>query len=321
MPEPTDPSTTAETIAVVIPAYRVASHVGDVIARIPPYVRHIVVVDDASPDDLAAVLASIDEPRMTVVRHEVNGGVGRAMKTGFQKALELGADIVVKIDGDGQMDPALLPRFLAPILAGDADFTKGNRFDDFATIGAMPATRRFGNLALSFLVKLASGYWHLFDPTNGYLAVRGAVLRRLAERRIADDYFFEISLLCELYFAGAVLRDIPMAPRYAGEPSSLSPARVFVTFAPRLVSRSLYRLLVAYFVRDFNMASLFFVTGVPAMLFGTVWSAYHWMRSVQTGVPATTGTVMIGVLAIVLGFQVLLQAITIDVTSEPRRNQ
>ena len=207
------------SIAVVVPAYRVAAHIADVIARIPPEVRHIIVVDDASPDDLPDVLAKVSDVRLVVLRHETNRGVGGAMKTGFRHALTLDADIVVKVDGDGQMDPALIPQFLDPIMCGEADFTKGNRFDDLSVIRHMPFARRLGNLALSFLVKLASGYWSLFDPCNGYLAIRAAVLSRISIDRLEDRYFFEISLLCEAYFAKAVLRDIPMRPVYRGETS------------------------------------------------------------------------------------------------------
>jgi len=308
-------------IAVVIPAYRVAAYVADVIARVPPLVQHIIVVDDASPDDLQSVLAGVRDPRLRVLRHEVNRGVGGAMKTGFAEALALGADIVVKVDGDGQMDPALIPQFVAPIVSGEADFTKGNRFDDLAFIRRMPLVRRLGNMALSFLVKLASGYWHAFDPCNGYVALRTSVLQRVNPGRLEDRYFFEISLLCEAYFAKAVLHDIPMRPVYAGETSSLSPAGSIADFTPRLASRSLHRLLMAYFVRDFNVVSVFLVAGVPAMLFGVGWSAYHWAQSIRLQKLASTGTVIIGMLAIVLGFQLLLQAIVLDVGNEPRRNR
>ena len=307
------------TIAVVIPAFRVASAIKGVVERIPPYVQHIIVVNDASPDLLAEVLDTIVEPRLTVLRHEVNRGVGGAMKTGFAKALELGADIVVKIDGDGQMDPALIPSFIDPILANEADFTKGNRFYDLAYIGHMPMVRRLGNLALSFLVKVASGYWHAFDPTNGYLAIRTDVLRRLNGARVADRYFFEISLLCETYFTRAVLHDVPMAPVYGDEVSSLSPIGSIGDFAPKLLSRALYRVFMAYFMRDFNVVSIFLIGGAPSLLFGVFWSAYQWLQTSRTHVVATTGTVMIGMLAIVLGFQLVLQAVVLDVGNEPKR--
>ena len=289
-------------IVVVIPAYRVAAQIAGVVARVPAGVRHILVVDDASPDDLTAVLATIADPRLIVLRHDANRGVGGAMKTGFIKALELNADIIVKVDGDGQMDPALIPQFVEPIVADDADFTKGNRFDDLSSIRRMPLVRRLGNLALSFLVKLASGYWHVFDPCNGYVAIRSRVVRRLNFDRLGDRYFFEISLLCEAYFAKAVLQDIPMQPVYAGETSSLSPMNSAGNFAPQLVQRSLYRVLMSYFMRDFNVVSVFLVGGVPFMTFGVAWSAYYWILSIRRNVLTSTGTVIIGMLAIVLGF-------------------
>ena len=309
------------SLAVVIPAYRVAARVGDVIARVPPDVRHIIVVDDASPDDLQEVLAQVSDPRLVVLRHPANRGVGGAMKTGFMKALDLGADIIVKVDGDGQMDPALIPQFVEPIVSGDADFTKGNRFDDLSVARQMPFIRRLGNLALSFWVKLASGYWHVFDPCNGYVAVRSRVVRRLNFDRLGERYFFEISLLCEAYFAKAVLQDIPMQPVYAGETSSLSPVGSITDFAPRLIQRSLYRMFMSYFMRDFNVVSVFLVAGIPSLIFGVAWSAYSWLQSSRLETPASTGTVMIGVLAIVLGFQLLLQTIVLDVGNEPKRSR
>lgn len=306
-------------IAVVIPAYRVAGQIRDVVARVPDVVQFIIVVNDKSPDDLDAVLDSIAEPRLTIVRHEQNRGVGGAMKSGFAKAMELGAEIVVKIDGDGQMDPALLPLFVEPIIGDEADFAKGNRFDDLDEIGRMPTTRRIGNLALSFLTKAASGYWGLFDPTNGYLAIRTSTLRRMNFKRLEERYFFEISLVCEAYFSRAVLRDVPMKPVYQGEPSSLSPLGAVPTFALRLVKRFFYRIFMKYFMRDFSVVSIFLLGGVPSLLFGIAWSAHHWLRSLQTGVVATTGTVVIGLLGIVLGFQLLLQAVVLDVGNEPKR--
>jgi len=308
-------------IAVVIPAYRVAPYIAGVVGRVPAFVRHIIVVDDASPDGLASVVASLGDPRVVSVRHEVNRGVGGAMKTGFAKGLELGADIVAKVDGDGQMDPALLEQMIEPIASGNADLAKGNRFDDLSVIRRMPLVRRVGNLALSFLVKLASGYWSVFDPCNGYIACRAGLLRRITMARLDDRYFFEISLLCEAYFADAVLRDVPMAPVYAGETSSLSPVGSIPHFSVKLIGRAAHRLFKSYFMRDFNVVSLFVVSGVPALVFGAVWSAYHWARSSQLGVVTPTGTVMIGVLAIVLGFQLVLQALVADVANEPGRQR
>ena len=309
------------SIAVVIPAYRVAASVGAVIGKVPPDVRHIVVVDDASPDGLSGVLAGINDPRLSVIRHDTNQGVGAAMKSGFAQALALGAGIVVKIDADGQMDPALLPEFVDPIERGESDITKGNRFDDLRVISRMPLARRLGNLVLSFLVKLASGYWRTFDPCNGYIALRGDLLRRLDMSRLDDRYFFEISLLCEAYTLCARVTDVPMAPEYGNETSSLNPIGVIPNFSLRLVQRSVRRIFISYFMRDFNVVSLFLLTGIPAIVFGVAWSVSHWIQSARTQVFASTGTVMIGVLSIVLGFQLVLQAIVLDVENEPGRRR
>jgi glycosyltransferase involved in cell wall biosynthesis len=243
------------------------------------------------------------------------------MKSGFERALVLGADVVVKVDADGQMDPALLPQFLAPIERGDADIAKGNRFDDLSVISRMPPGRRLGNLALSFLVKLASGYWRTFDPCNGYVAIRSDVLRRMDMTRLDDRFFFEISLLCEAYTLRARVRDVPMAPVYANETSSLSPIGVIPNFSMRLIQRAARRIFISYFMRDFNVVSLFLLTGVPALIFGVAWSISHWIQSARTQVFASTGTVMIGVLSIVLGFQLVLQAIVLDVENEPGRTR
>jgi glycosyltransferase involved in cell wall biosynthesis len=313
MPEP--------SIAVVIPAYRVASLITGVIARVPPAVHHIIVVNDASPDNLQEVLQHIPDQRLIVLRHQANRGVGAAMKTGVTRALELGADIIVKVDGDGQMDPQLLPQLVAPIVADRADMTKGNRFARLAGIRRMPLLRRVGNAALSFLSKVASGYWHAFDPCNGYVALRAGLLRSIDFNRLADGFFWEISLLCEAYLAQAVLEEVPMAPVYGPETSALRPLGTVVDFTPRLLGRTLYRVFMQYFVRDFNAVSLLVVTGLPALIFGVVWSGYHWVQSVRSQLLTGTGTVMIGVLAIVLGFQLLLQALVLDVTNQPGRQR
>lgn len=309
----------APVVAAVLPAYRTASSIRAVIEKIPASVRHVIVVDDASPDGVGAAVSAIGDPRILLVSHDTNRGVGGAMKTGFDRALELGADIVVKLDSDGQMDPALIPAFVAPLAEGRADIAKGNRFADLAVISAMPPLRRAGNLALSFLVKAASGYWSLFDPCNGYVAVTGELLRSIRRDRLADRYFFEISLLCEAYRAEGVALDVAMSPRYGDEISSLSPTRSLLEFSGRLLGRIVSRIGSTYFLRDFNVVSVFISAGVPLMAFGVLWSAYHWYLSWATNIVASTGTVMIGTLAIILAFQLLLQAVVLDVQNEPGR--
>jgi glycosyltransferase involved in cell wall biosynthesis len=310
----------APVVAAVLPAYRTAASIRAVIERIPPCVRHVIVVDDASPDAIPAAVSAIGDPRIVLLSHERNRGVGGAMKTGFARALELGADVVVKLDSDGQMDPALIPALLAP-LADGADLAKGNRFADISVVSAMPFLRRMGNLGLSFLAKAASGYWSLFDPCNGYVAVTRGLLSDIRRHRLADRYFFEISLLCESYRVRGIVRDVAMKPRYGDETSSLSPTRSLFEFSGRLVGRVASRIAFAYFLRDFTVVSVFITAGVPLMAFGIAWSAWHWYLSWVTNVVASTGTVMIGTLAIILAFQLLLQAVVLDVQNEPGRER
>jgi dolichol-phosphate mannosyltransferase len=307
-----------KNIAVVIPAFKVAERIGSVIAEVPAAVMHIIVVDDASPDtsgDRARVAA---DPRVEVIRHEHNFGVGAATLTGYRRARELGADIVVKIDGDGQMDLTYLSELIEPILEGDADYTKGNRFLHGSALKQMPLRRRLGNLGLSFLTKAASGYWDMFDPTNGYTAIDARVLDLLDESSIDRRWYFETSMLIALGRIGAVVRDVSIPARYGQEKSSLSEASAFVRFPPRLLSALLQRIWLTYFVRDFSPLALFLITGVPLLLFGLFWGVYHWSASAKTGVEASTGTVMIAVLPLILGTQLLIQAFVIDIQG-PRR--
>lgn len=306
-------------IAAVVPAYRVEPQIGGLLDSIPSYIRHIVVVDDASPDQTGEVVrrrASADR-RIHLVTHDRNRGVGGAMVTGFRTALDLGADLVVKIDGDGQMPPAEIPRLLEPILGGRADFTKGNRFRDFAALRRMPLIRRLGNAVLSLLAKAATGYWGCFDPTNGFLAGTGEMLRRLPLEELDRGYFFEISLLGQLYLAGAVVRDVPMPARYAGEVSSLSITRVVVEFPLKLLRIFLRRLLLKHFVHEFSLAAVYLLGGVPLLLFGIVFGATNWIRYSQLGIPAPTGTVILATLPVILGFQLILSAVAIDSQSVP----
>ncbi len=304
-------------IAVVIPAYRAATHIQKVLAGIPPFVRHIVVVDDCSPDNTAALVSTLSDSRIFLVRHRENQGVGGAVLSGYDAALALGADIIVKIDSDDQMDPSYLMPLIAPLLTGDADYAKGNRFLHLRQLESMPLLRRIGNMGLSFLTKLASGYWNIFDPTNGYTAIHASTVTQLNRTAIDKRFFFEISLLLELGLLQAVVRDIYIPARYADEFSSLSEGKALIEFPPRLLRGFLVRLLVQYFLRDFSPVSLFLLTGSLFTLFGGIFGSYHWYLSAATGIETSAGTVMLAVLPIILGLQFLLQAINIDIQNVP----
>jgi dolichol-phosphate mannosyltransferase len=307
-------------LAAVIPAYRVAGQIERVIARAPARFDHLIVVEDCGGDDTLARVEALADPRVTLVRRERNGGVGAATKTGYLAALELGADLVVKLDGDDQMDPAHLPELLAPLVRGEADYTKGNRFRRAESLRGMPPVRRLGNLGLSFLGKVSSGYWTIFDPTNGYTAIRSEALRELPLERLADRYFFELSMLVELNLVGAVVRDVFMPSRYADERSSLSPALALLDFPPRLLRAGLRRLWDRHFLRDFTPVSLFLVGSAPLLGLGAVLGTHYWTRSIATGVATTAGQVMLTVLPLLAGLQLLLQALMLDIGSVPRHS-
>jgi dolichol-phosphate mannosyltransferase len=310
-----------EKIIVVVPAYRVANHIESVIKGIPSWVGKIIVVDDKSPDDLAARVEALGDTRVELIRHEKNMGVGGAVITGFSRAVELGATVLVKMDGDGQMDPVFLPELLEPIFSGNVDFVKGNRFGRLESITRMPFHRRIGNLSWSFFVKAGSGYWNLFDPNNGYLAMDADVFRRLDLHYLHPRYFFETSLLVELNLVRAVAVEVPMPAIYAGEPSSLSVFTVITTFPGLLLSRFFRRLWLQYFVMNFSIGTIFVTFGSLLTLFGAIWGATWWRNSIITGVPATAGTVMVASLPLILGFQMLLQALTLDVQGIPKEPQ
>ncbi len=307
-------------IAVVIPCYHVEREIASVLNSLPRYVKHIIVVDDASPDNTAEFVtrSAKKDRRILLVRHEKNLGVGGAVVTGFRKALELGAQIVVKMDGDGQMDPAYLPELLAPLILGEADYAKGNRFRDFQALQKMPLIRRIGNMGLGFLTKAATGYWNLFDPTNGYVAIKTSVLAQLPLDRIDRSYFFETSMLGHLYLLGAVVRDIPMPARYGGEASNLSIRRILLEFPFKLSKTFLRRLILKNLIYDFSMESIYLLAGLPLLLFGLIFGIIKWVDYAARNIPAPTGTVMLPTLSVLLGIQFLIAAIEIDLRSTPK---
>jgi glycosyltransferase involved in cell wall biosynthesis len=307
-------------IAVVIPCYKVTQHVLDVISAIGPACSRIYAVDDCCPAGSGDLItAQCHDPRVRVLRNPSNLGVGGAVKLGYAAALADGMDIVVKIDGDGQMDPALLPQFVQPILDGEADYTKGNRFLELEALKAMPTLRLVGNSLLSFLTKFSSGYWDIFDPTNGYTAIHREALRRLPLAKISNRYFFESDLLFRLNLVRAVVVDIPMAAKYADEVSNLRISAVVGEFFCKHLRNFGKRIVYNYYLRDMSLASIELPLGILLLLFGLLFGSVEWLASLRSGVPATTGTVMLSVLPILMGLQFNLSFLAFDIAAMPRR--
>lgn len=310
----------APRVAVVIPCYRVSEHAAGVVAAMPDCVHKIYAVDDACPDRSGSLLqATVDDPRLQVLFHEDNQGVGGALVTGYRQALDDGFDIVVKVDGDGQMDPALIPMFIAPLLSGEADYAKGNRFHDLAALAQMPRVRLFGNAVLSFMAKASSGYWDVFDPTNGYTAIHAEALSRLPLDKLSRRYFFETDMLFRLGTIGAVVEDVPMQSRYADETSNLHIRRILVPFLAGHVRNFSKRLFYRYVLRDFSIASVELLVGLALLCFGLVHGLVHWIEGLRTGIANPVGTVVVTALSLLMGLQLVLAFLSWDMGSVPRR--
>ena len=306
-------------IAVVIPAYKVKQFIKQLVLSLPPNIDRIIIVDDKCPESSGEEAERINDSRISVIKHERNMGVGGAVISGYKKAMEAGCDIVVKIDGDGQMDPKYIPALIAPLIKDDADFTKGNRFIDFKALKTMPKIRLFGNSILSFLLKIASGYWHIIDPTNGYTAIHRSVLEKLDLNKISQRYFFESDMLIHLNIINAVVRDVSIPAKYGSEISSLSISKIVFQFPPKLLKGFIKRIFLKYYIYDFNMASVYLMLGLPMFLFGVTYGIIEWIDSIIYGSAKTAGTIMLIALPIIVSFQMLLQAINLDIHSIPRR--
>ena len=311
---------TEPTLAIVVPCYRVHAKILETLARIGPEAGWIFVVDDACPEKSGDLVErECRDARVRVLRHAQNKGVGGAVMTGYRAALETPARAIVKLDGDGQMDPALVPALVRAIAEGRADYVKGNRYYRLHDTAQMPTSRLFGNAAVSFLSKLSSGYWQVFDPTNGFTAIHREVLALLPLDAIAERYFFESDMLYQLNQLHAVVADMPMRAHYADEQSSLRPMRVVGPFAFGHLRNLARRVVYSYFVRGFSLASVELALGVLLTTFGVVFGAAKWWTQAAAGVPATAGTVMLAALPIILGVQMLLSWLNFDVMSEPRQ--
>jgi dolichol-phosphate mannosyltransferase len=307
------------TIAVVIPAYKVSAHIADVIAGIGPEVSHIIVVDDACPEDSGSVAEAIKDKRIQVIRHEKNMGVGGATSTGYTAALDTNADIIVKLDGDGQMNPADIPGLVAPIVANYADYSKGNRFSSVENLESMPFVRVIGNAGLSFMTKLSSGYWNVTDPTNGFTAIRRELLAELRLAKLHPRFFFESDMLFRLNLLGAAVADVPMKAVYGNEKSNLSVVKTLFQFPWLHFVNHAKRIFYSYYLKEMSIASFELPLGFGLLAFGGFYGFYAWSQASAAGIAATTGNVMISALPIIIGFQLVLAFLSYDIASTPKR--
>ncbi len=303
-------------VAAVVPAYREERMIGKVITTMPDFVDHIVVVDDCSPDDTSGAALAVGDPRLTLVRHEVNKGVGGAIITAHRKAMELGADVNVVMAGDAQMDPDYLPALLDPVTTGGYGFAKANRFFAPESFSGMPKYRVFGNIVLSFMTKTASGYWHLFDPQNGYTAVRTDVLRRVPLDNVAERYSFENDLLIHLNILQVPAIDVPIPAVYGEEVSSIRLSKVIPELTALLGRGFWRRIWYRYVLWSFSPVALLLVLGLLATAFGLAVAIWLLFVAFSSSV-ATAGTVMLAALPLMIGTQLLISSLQLDIQNSP----
>lgn len=296
----------------------VKDHILDVISSIGEEVSSIYVVDDKCPQNTGEyVLRNNVDPRVKVVFHEVNLGVGGAVLTGYEAAKKDGNYCAVKIDGDGQMDPVLIPVFVQAIIDGSADYVKGNRFFNPEDVKAMPIIRTIGNVALSFMQKLSSGYWDVFDPTNGYTVINLQILDLLPLAKISRRYFFESDLLFRLGTINAVVVDVPMKAIYGDEVSNLKISDIILKFAFSHFKNTCKRIFYKYYLRDFSVASIELPIGLVLFFYGFIFGSINWLDSIFSTQTASSGTVMLAALPIITGMQLLLSFLEYDISTRP----
>ncbi len=305
-------------ICVVIPAYRVSNEILDVITSLGNEVTHIIVIDDGCPEKSGdVVVKNTKDSRVEVLFHNENLGMGAAMKTGYKRALERGADIIVKVDGDGQMDGQSISKLIEPIKSGHAGYSKANRFYDVESLRVMPKLRIIGNLVLSFFAKLSTGYWQIFDPNNGFTAIDSKSLSDLKLERLDSGYFFQSDILFRLGLAGVDVIDVNIPARYGAETSSLKIFKVFFEFPVKLTQHFIKRITYSYFLRDFNLASLQFVLGGFLLSFGLGLGAVNWVSGLLVNKPTPLGTLMLVAISILSGIQLLLAFFSFDMNKKP----
>jgi glycosyltransferase involved in cell wall biosynthesis len=288
--------------------------IANVLKTIPGFVDHIIVVDDASSDRTGEIVKSKQEgdSRIAYVRHPENTGVGGAIATGYKWARDKGIDISVVMAGDAQMDPRDLPGLLNPIADGEVDYSKGNRLFTGKAWRVIPKSRYFGNAILSFLTKIASGYWHVADSQSGYGAITLQVLKTIDLETIYKRYGMPNDLLVKLNVYHFRVRDVPINPIYGiGEKSGLKIYKVVFTLSILLLRLFFWRLKEKYVIRDFHPLVLFYLLGFILTPIGVVFGVYLLIFRLFVGPVEATSALFAAFFAI-SGLQSLFFAMWFD---------
>jgi glycosyltransferase involved in cell wall biosynthesis len=302
-------------VGVVVPAFDEEALIAATLSGIPPLVDRIIVVDDGSGDQTRERAQELGDPRVEVITHERRSGVGAATLTGYRRALADGADVVVVMNGDNQMDPEDLPTLIAPVARGELDYSKANRLSTGQAWQLIPKTRFFGNAILSMLTKIASGYWHVADSQSGYTAISRAMLEQLDLDRVYTQYGFPNDMLVHLNVWNARVRDFPSRPIYGvGERSAMRYRHVVPRISWLLLKGFFWRLWEKYVKRDFHPLVFFYVMGFIATVAGVgLGIVVVVFRIAGDSIPVAT--VVLVALLVISGLQFTLFAMWFDMES------
>jgi glycosyltransferase involved in cell wall biosynthesis len=300
-------------VAVVVPAYREEALVGETLRGIPAFVDRVYVVDDASPDATAERAREVGDPRVEVIVHEANGGVGAAIVTGYERARDEGFDVTCVMAADNQMDPDELASFVEPVARGDVDYAKANRLVTGEAWQLIPRSRYLGNAVLSLLTKIASGYWHVADSQAGYTAISLDALRRLDLDRVYRRYGFPNDMLVHLNVIDARVRDVPSRPIYGvGEQSGIRIRTVAPRIAWLLFKGFWWRMKEKYVIRDFHPLVFFYVLGALMTTVGLALGVIVAISRLFFDNAITTPTIVLVALLLISGTQFTLFAMWFD---------
>jgi dolichol-phosphate mannosyltransferase len=304
-------------VGLVIPCFKVRKHLLEVIASIPKWVDSIYLIDDACPENsVQRVMNILSDSRIKATYLKKNSGVGFAVKQGYLMALDDNQDIIVRIDGDGQMDLSYLAKLINPLIMGEAAFSKGNRFFDIDDISKMPKARIIGNVGLSFMSKFSTGFWDIFDPNNGYHAITNKALKQLPLDKIDNRYFFESDQLFRLGLNRTKIIDVSIPANYGNEVSNLNILQAFFEFNYKHIRNFWKRIYYNYFLRDFNLGSLEFILGSILLTFGLVTGAISWIIGINSGIPTPIGRLMLVAMATLSGLQFILGFLAYDMNRQ-----
>lgn len=305
-------------IAILVPCYNEEKLIAKTIETIPEFVDTIVAVNDGSNDKSLEILNRLAKKnkRLAVLDNDTNQGLGKSMLNAFEYLQDTDIDAMGIMAGDAQMDPQYLPKLLDTLIDDNVDVVKANRFSQFHSVESMPRYRRFGNIFVSILTKFATGYYKLFDSLNGYVIYRKDIIDRIPKNIIGHRYEYENTMLVALSIVGAKIRDVPIPAVYGEEKSTINLfGSMMSTF--RVLNKGFWqRIYYKYVLYSFHPIALFLFSGLFATLVGILWAIFVLYEKLANNISPSTGTVMLVVLPLILGFQLLLTAIIMDVNNE-----